>query len=139
MKNRDTGTTTDVWRISNNKFAAVGVTANTYVMDNGVSRDLKIHEREKHSLPISTIHIHCTNLAEREMKTFKSYFMAGLTNCDCNIILVEYHSLLVTTCMMIPYSVKYGKIPIYKILCSKLFTGHVGIPRTRYVSLRYLI
>ena len=33
-KNRHAGTITEAWRILNGKFSAVGVTPNTYVMDN---------------------------------------------------------------------------------------------------------
>ena len=60
-------------------------------------------------------------------------------NYDCSIILVEYHLLLVTTCMKMIYILKYGKVTMYKILCSMICVEHVVRPRTYYVSLRYLI
>ena len=41
LKNRYAGTITEAWRILNDKFAAAGVTPNTYVMDNEASWDLK--------------------------------------------------------------------------------------------------
>ena len=95
MKGRNAGKIKKACSILNDKFAAAGVTQNTYVMDDEESWDLKKAMKEKNKyFQLVPTHIHPTNLAERVIQTFKSHFMAGLASLDPDFTFIEWDRLI---------------------------------------------
>ena len=83
------------WKTIHKKLSRGGNEPNLYIIDNEASNELK-QSMAKHTVDyqLAPPYIHCTNAAERAIRTFKNHFTAGLSSLPAGFPITEWDRLL---------------------------------------------
>ena len=83
------------WNILNSKLTHGGHITKHYIIGNECNAELKkVLTKNELTFELTPPNMHRRNAAERSIRTFKSYFLAGLATCNPNFPIMELDRLL---------------------------------------------